>query len=158
MRGVARRGVSAVLCVIALVAGAGGDEDEPRTTNPTARTVADVVDGRVSPGEEVRLAARAYPVGEAGFVLVGDGAAIFVDVAETEALKIEGGETVQVEGVVQRQDDGTSIQIESALEGDDPHGSQQPVDRQALQRAPIGQGKPYIEGFGLHREGNDQRR
>ena len=132
------------------VAACGGDEEETVAGQPS---LADVAAGQVAPRTEVRLIGRGYPVGEAGFVLAGGDAAVFVDAAPTEALKVEPGERLEVTGRVRRQDGGTAIQIESALEGDDVAGLQQPVLRDALERAPVGRGRPFVDPTGIRGEG-----
>ncbi|MDP9400622.1 MAG: hypothetical protein M3P39_06685 [Actinomycetota bacterium] len=142
--------VALVAALALLPAACGGGEDEPPAGEPS---LADVAAGRVAPRDEVRLTGRGYPMGEAGFVLAAGEAAVFVDAAPSEALKVEPGERLEVTGRVRRQRGGTAVQIESALEGDDVAGLQQPVLRDALERAPVGRGRPYVEPTGIRGEG-----
>lgn len=150
------RVTASLLWLVAAVAvGACGgerDRDEIRGT-PDQATIAEIVRDPGEPGRDVRVSGTAFPIGEAGFILVGDDAALFVDVAPSEAEKVDPGEQLQVQGDVQRQDGGTAIQVQSQLDGTDCSAA--PVVEQALTRAPVGRGEPYIADASITGEGGD---
>jgi hypothetical protein len=147
-----RRALLALALLAAPLAGCG--DDDSGADGPGNARLADVAAGRVPAGEDVRLAGRAYPIGEAGLVLFDDRAGVFVDVEESEATKIDVGEPVRIAGEVNRQDGATAIQITETLEGDDVEGIQSPVVEQALRAAPVGRGEPYVEAVSISGEGN----
>ena len=122
---------------------------EPSPTQPTVSraTVGQVVeDPRAFSDSIVRIAGRAYVLGDRGFVLAGDRSAIFVGAPASELGSIGAGERVLVDAEVARISRFRTRVIEAAL-------SQKKSDADGvdLNLVPNRPGEPYLVLRGMDR-------